>query len=940
MDRLTAHEGGSERRESILLYPYDTALRLNKTTKLYYCGSLVQSNEFDRTVDAIMSSRRQAQLVVAAAGSGKTKLLVDVLTKRIAQGLTDPEKQNVIVFTFTNNAADELVVRLSMALEPLGKDIMSKIFVGTIHGWCNDYLTDTGVLANTKVVDELEQAQTVQRVFALLHLGQLYAGKNQFVKIDQFLADLELFYNEGLDIQDRKVPTNVRSAVENYSTFMRSQRLLDFGSLIREAISRLQENGMDRQFDIYIDEYQDVNPAQVQLLRSMLSAEGSMMLAVADPRQAIYQWRGSDVERTLAFSSDFKDSQIHEITINHRSRTGIVGYANLTAREMDFAESAGIQDMQVSVSRQDKGISVVLDENTMPNESGVADLIERLLKQGTRPGDIAVLMRSVLHHGQPIMDALDHAGVPYYSPNRNAGTAFVNGFILSIIDLISIIHEKPNPPSQIEEQELRERIANDLDGIAKYSREKNKVKIHSEIGKWYKELTKDGKTPQNERYNFRKQFFDFCKVVGMELDPSDSTTQEGFSAVTQIMRAIEEAYRRRFLSGYHIRDGPVEVFTHNLSWQLEHELERWTEIGMTPTRTDAVTISTVHAAKGLEWPVVIIPYAWEGRFPTRSSSHGTSFSDRVAKRYGTTVEDERRLWYVAITRPRDRLYVFCGDGKRTISQFVHPEAFGRGIVGLSASSTARKSELSVVDTYAEPNYLHLGVSDMLLLLECPYHFFLRRVIGVDVPVGEQLGAGNIAHRVIQRVVEEGTSDIDDIVREEVYLPLSEVQRELKTKQSVKSRVKRLVSTGILDNVDRTEYRFSFRQDQMVVSGIVDATIKSAKNLTLVDWKFTVHKEYKHRYERQLQTYAFGLRSVGTTVADAILYDLSQKGRLAEVSIDVGEKIARAVVEGASTAYIQLSKGPFTTPGKVACAACDVSQVCPDSLAVGKHVIDQ
>jgi DNA helicase-2/ATP-dependent DNA helicase PcrA len=901
---------------------------------------LVEVDAFKRTIDEIASSKRQSHLVVAAAGSGKTKLLVETLTQRILQGLTDPLKEKVIVFTFTNNAADELVVRLSAALERTGrKDLVSAIFIGTIHGWCNNYLKDTGVLANTKVLDELEQAQIVQRVFSLLHLDQLYEGKNQFSKIDKFLSDLELFYNESLDLDDKLVPDNVRSAIEGYLTFMRTQRLLDFGSLVRESISRMHVAGKtDTHFDIYVDEFQDVNPAQVRLLQSMLAmSRESHMLAVADPRQSIYQWRGSDVSRTLSFTKDFKDAQIHEITVNHRSRLGIVNYANLAAREMGFSKSFRIKDMVASPERTDLKSSVVLDDVTFPNEAGIVELVRRLLDRGVKPGEIAVLLRSVVNHGQLLMDRLDHAGIQYYSPNRNSGTTFVEEFMLSIIDLIGIMHDPPIPANREDERELGERIQGDLDKVAKYCGAKNTQQIHTEIGSWYHELTRDGARPRNERYNFRQQLFDFSEAVHFRVDPQDSTIQEGLSAITQIMRAVEEAYRRRFLSGYHVRASPIDVFIHNLKWQLTDDLERWTEVGMTSTRSDAVTISTVHAAKGLEWPVVIVPFAWEGRFPTRNSSHGTSFPDKVAERYGTTVEDERRLWYVAITRPRDRLYIFSGSDGRESSEFVHPEAFENDAAGLAKASRARDESLSQIERYTRPYYLHLGVSDFLLLLECPYHFYLRRMVGFDVPVGEELGAGNIAHRVIQRVVEEGSKNLDDVVREEVYLPLGEIEHELKTRQSVKSRVKRLVSSGILSDIDRSEYRFSFRRDDMVVSGIVDATKGQRSALTLVDWKFSIHPEFEHRYENQLQTYAFGLRSCGVWVTDAMLYDLSQKGALAEVPVNVGERVTQGIIRAADERFKKLSKtGPYTTPNRLPCNACDVSQLCRDSLNVERR----
>ncbi|MDG6920897.1 MAG: ATP-dependent helicase [Nitrososphaerota archaeon] len=897
-------------------------------------------DEFDKTVQAIVPSKKQAQLVVAAAGSGKTRLLVEALSRRIEAGITDPTKDNVVVFTFTNNAANELVVRLSSALEGAGhKDIISRIFIGTIHGWCNNLLRDTGVLANTKVVDELEQAQIVQRVYPILGLKNLYAGKNQFDRIDGFLADLELFYNESLELDSKDVPDNVRTAIENYMTFMKSQRLLDFGALIREATRRLEEAGQaETGLDVYVDEYQDVNPAQVGLLQAMLeNTPKSRMLAVADPRQSIYQWRGSDFSRTLSFGKDFKDSQVYEITVNHRSRTGIVNYANLVAREMPFGKTFEVRDMNVSPERRDQAISVVLDDATTPNEEAVVDGIKGLIESKVKPGEIAILLRSVLNHGQPIMDALDRVGVPYYSPNRNAGIGFVQDFMLSVLDLLQIADQPPEPANREEEIELTERVQVDLSKISRYCKVKDTKKIHAKVTGWHAELMKDGKRPKNERYNFRQQFFDFCEGVGLEIDTDDSTLQEGFSAITQIMRAVEEAYRRRFLSGYQIRGPPVDVLTHNVKWQLEHELERWTEVGMTTARSDAVTVSTVHAAKGLEWPVVIIPFAWENRFPTRRSSHGTSFSDDLAGRYGTTVEDERRLWYVAVTRARDRLYIFSGSEDRKPSQFVNRGAFNGEAVGLLDSSRIKSAQLSTIERYTRPYYLHLGVSDLLLLLECPYHFYLRHLMGADVPVGEELGAGNIAHRVIQRVIEESPRNLDDVVREEVYLPLGEPEHEMRTRKSVESKVKRLISTGILKDVDRSEYRFSFRLGDMVVSGIVDATKPTGSSLTLVDWKFSVHEEYEHRYEGQLRTYAFGLRSNGTNVNNAILYDLSQKGKLAELQVDVSDAKSQMVVKLADERYKRLAlAGPYTTPSKISCNACDVSQVCPDSLVRKKR----
>ena len=168
------------------------------------------------------------------------------------------------------------------------------------------------------------------------------------------------------------------------------------------------------------------------------------------------------------------------------------------------------------------------------------------------------------------------------------------------------------------------------------------------------------------------------------------------------MRAIEEAYRRRFSAKYNARSSPVDVFTNNLRWQLSKQIERWTEVGMSTRRTDAVTISTVHAAKGLEWPVVILPFAWEDRFPRRPEGHRSSFPDNIAQRYGTSIEDERRLWYVAITRARDRLYIFTGNERKRPSRFADKRLIKILLKQSGNVSVSSDSNLAEIEDFTRP----------------------------------------------------------------------------------------------------------------------------------------------------------------------------------------------------------------------------------------------
>ena len=208
---------------------------------------------------------------------------------------------------------------------------------------------------------------------------------------------------------------------------------------------------------------------------------------------------------------------------------------------------------------------------------------------------------------------------------------------------------------------------------------------------------------------------------------------------------------------------------------------------------------------------------------------------------------------------------------------------------------------------------------------------------MDVPVGSELGAGNIAHRAIQRITREGTHNIDKIVDEEVYLPLGEIDQELMIKKSTKLKLQQLIDTGILKKVDLTEHRFSFKLGDVVVTGFVDATIKDGESVIAVDWKFSVHKELEHRYNHQLKIYAYGLRNGGYYVSEGRIYDLSRKGTAAQISTDVSTESVSKLIEEAGKRLENLSvSGPYTTPGIVPCGACDISSVCHDFISASDY----
>lgn len=902
-------------------------------------------------LNLILNSPRRNKLVVAAAGSGKTRLLIDVLVENIKRGKIDPQKDEVIVFTFTNNAADELAVRLTKLIGNR-QDILNPIFIGTIHGWCNEYLKREGTLANTKVIDELEQYQLLIRIYNVLGLESNYEEPSKFQKIEKFVKDLELFYNENLDINDKIIPEKVRVCIKRYLDFIRRQRLLDFGSLIRRTTEHIRSSNKIKKYHLFVDEYQDVNLAQVKLFQALLSLHPeSTLFAVGDPRQAIYQWRGGDIRRILNFSSDLDDTETFTMDMNHRSRRGIVEFANIVANDMDFSSytnsNVKIEPMVPNPERSDNGVSVIHENGRFHHGHMIVARIKELHERGIPYSNMAILMRSVVNHADEIMNLLDAENIPYYSPNKNAGIDFIQEFMGSIFKLMEILASDREPANRQEEEDLVQTITSCLETIRSYCRNTSIEEIHKAITEWYRELSiptrkKSGTTYyKNEAYNFRNQFFDFCKKVNFVLTQDNIELQDGFSAITQIMKAIEEIYRRRFLmTTGNPRDPPIDVFLKNLRWQLQHEIERWAETGMDISDSgERVTISTVHAAKGLEWPIVFVPFLWKYRFPVRNSSHGTSFPDAIANRYGTTIEDEKRLWYVAVTRARDRIYFYSGsiEGEREPSPFTYSIYLSKSPYMIETSSLTGSENLSTIEPCHRPVYLNIGVSDVLILIECPFHFYLRRIKGVDVPVPQKFGAGNVVHKIIERLlIDTNVTELEKLVEEEVYLPLAERYLEEKAKNKIRQKIQALVESGYLKDIQHSEIPFKLLIGDIVVTGIVDALRINNDGTEIIDWKYSVSERFRYRYENQIRIYAMGLKSKGYGVKKGLIYDLTKIANNSNehaIEVDVSDEVIQELVEKATQGFKALRKGEvLLRHDPKSCSICDVRRICPSHCA--------
>ena len=375
---------------------------------------------------APIESQEKYKCVLAGAGSGKTRTLVHSIAADLANGVPP---QNIIAFTFTEKSANELFLRIHSLTQKHLKDLdLESMFIGTIHGWCHNFLLEQDLFYNFEVIDELQLDALVSRMYDLLELEKVYS--KSFPKaIPNFLADMEIFFNEHLEITD--VPEILQNPLAKFLQVLQENRLLSFGGMIRHATVHLENKGpLNNLGHLYVDEYQDVNPAQVNLVKAMLASD-SKLTVFGDDLQCIYNWRGSDVKRILTFDSDFKPSKIFHLRENYRSRPDVLKFADNIASNIILRDTQKHLIPKRNCTDLDnvQWISTP-DEREQTND--IAEIVTNFLSQGVPANKIAIPLRSVFGSGQPIVEELQNRGIPVYCPQLSRGGGFMHTFLMPI----------------------------------------------------------------------------------------------------------------------------------------------------------------------------------------------------------------------------------------------------------------------------------------------------------------------------------------------------------------------------------------------------------------------------------------------------------------------------------------------------------------------------
>lgn len=882
--------------------------------------------------------------IIAAAGSGKT----EVVAQRVASLLQDgAAPDSIVAFTFTEKAAEELKERIrerSVALlGPSATDKLGHLYVGTIHGYCFRLLqTYVPRFETYTPLDPNQLTNLLYRESSRLGLRQFDQRNRVFSGIERFQQTVDVVENEYMPL-DAIPHGDFKNALIKYYAMLDNYRFMSFGTQIVEAVRALEDPYVHAAVTavlkhLIVDEYQDVNPAQERLIELLAKPKGAAdVVVVGDDDQAIYQWRGSHVANIVAFASRYPNVTTFELLANRRSRPDIVALANAFAKSIP-----GRIPKEMTAVRPPAGpsVSIAIGHLLEQDEADTIALdIEALHRDGVRYRDIAILVRGRAAY-TTILDALALSNIPVQPGGRTGlfeqPEAEVFGATFAWISNVDWSVSKWKKRAAVNLAGLLDRYV-DVFGLDDNERQA----LSTHLQGW-----KSKRDDRNWTPSLVGEFYKLTDLLGIrDWDLTDEMQRNRLGTIarfTAVMADYESVTRRSRRDA----DNPGEQvggaiggewFYKNFALILtNYATGSYDDFdGEDDMLGDGVALGTIHGAKGLEWPVVFLPSLKEGRFPSdKSGSLKSWLIPRElfdAARYEGSDAEERRLFYVALTRARD--WAGLSSHQRVNKQSRQPSPY---ILEAQAIASSGGLPTNAEPRGAAPTSITVSYSELDAYMACPQGYLLRNELGFMPPVQAEIGYGNAVHHVLRTISEHvkatgavpDSAAIDALMDSEFFLPFANKPAHKEMREKARALIQTYVTenTAELQRTWATERPFELYLDGVVVSGRADVVFDEhdgiANNLSIVDYKTALGDELK---PLQLQVYTDAGRREGLTVGAAFIQDLSATMRH-EVSITQADIVAAEgrVIEAAKG----LSARDFTpAPERRKCSACDVRSVC-------------
>ena len=592
-------------------------------------------------------------LIFAGAGSGKTRVLTYKISHLIKKGVVKPEE--ILAVTFTNKAADVMKQRVNALI----KNNVQVLNIGTFHSICAKLLRNEikhiGFTKNFAIYDRADQTSLIKIIMAEINISKnSVMPKTALNKISYYkskLIDPKTAIKSAKTVQDKIIVDIYKS----YNKSLKENNAVDFDDLLNFPLEIFNNHprilGKYQKLWKYIlvDEYQDTNKAQFLLVK-MLAEKHRNICVVGDDDQSIYGWRGADIRNILDFEKDFPECETFTLENNYRSTNQILQAAQSVVRN----NSDRVDKDLLSVNGEGDLIGVIETHDEMEEADAVINALQKEIKMNKRTfNDFSVLFRTN-SQSRALEDSFRRSAIPY---KIIGGTRFyerkevkdVLGYlrlIVNIDDTISLRRIINFPPRGIGLKTVDKCFIQSIKDNKKLFDVLNNpepMKIRGKQGDsliaFYKLIKKYNQLLSKlNASELARALVEEVGILSFYKKQDNIEDNERYDNVLEILNSIDEFMDRK-------PDASISDFLEEVS--LLTDIDDWN------TDENYVTMMTVHASKGLEFPVVFVTGLEDGLFPLS-----------IALNEQQIMEEERRLFYVALTRSQEMVYLLYATDRR------------------------------------------------------------------------------------------------------------------------------------------------------------------------------------------------------------------------------------------------------------------------------------
>jgi DNA helicase II / ATP-dependent DNA helicase PcrA len=877
-------------------------------------------------------------MVVSGPGTGKTRVISSRINHLIKNKKTKLEE--ILALTFSDKAAQEIEDRVSCSS-------YSDSWISTFHSFSARILRenalDVGLSPDFKIIQETNAWLLVKRNldrFNFKHysyLGSPNALIGALINHFNCLKDEMITPEKYLEFagRDKKV-RELALSYQIYQKILLENNCLDFGDLITYAVQLLGKNKKyQKQFKyLLIDEFQDTNYAQYQLVKKL----GIKNVCVsADINQLIYQWRGAKSDNIKQFQKDYPQLKKISLITNYRSYQGILDLSH------EFIKKDNPQSEKLKAQRKGKARIEHLVSRTGEGERN--SVIQKILELKDNLNETAVLVRSN-NEADLIARCFEEAGLNYrFSFLKGLYRKPIILDVIAYFNLLDNYHENSAvyrllnfPFLKISPKEIVDitrygyqkiksiySVLEDIDQVPSVSlKSKNEIKRIMELIKKHSLLA--------SRKNISQVFISFLEDTGYLKHLAQEGNQQEIEYINQFYTRIKK-----------FEETSIEPLLKNFMEEINLELELGESgsIEPSPDNQEAVSIMTVHSAKGLEFKNVFIANLVDQKFPTIRRRKLIEIPEKLRKGKSVThLEEERKLFYVAMTRAKNSLFFtsakdYGSTRLKKVSPFLIELGYGSEKEVEKTLIKKKEKKKKVVVTGNVFSY-----SQLEAFSRCPLQYQLAYVFKIPVSQKPILIFGKTMHKVLYDFIKTSLkrkvsfNDLDKIYTDHWTDDYYQTQKQRKQyfllgKKMIKLFYKEFEKEGskiaLINKEPALEKSFVLNFKDYSIRGKIDRINETDKGVEIVDYKTGQVKEKLNKM--QLAIYQTAVKEAFNLNPVKLTHYYLEKGK--KVSFKVSLKEEEKIKKRISLMIKEIKKGEFPAKPGWNCLACDFNKICSE-----------